>query len=38
MQEGKRATDTVLLYCRTGRNPYLFCGRIVAQEGAGTAF
>ena len=22
------ATDTVLLFCRSGRNPYLFCGRI----------
>ena len=36
VQEGKRATDTVLLYCRTGRNPYLFCGRIVqAAEAEG---
>ena len=36
LQEGKRATDTVLLYCRTGRNPYPFCGRIVqAAEAEG---
>jgi hypothetical protein len=28
------AVDTVLLFCRSGRNPYLFCGRITPSSGS----
>lgn len=30
-KDGTRPVDSVLLYCRTGRTPYLFCGRLHAQ-------